>query len=353
MDEMVLIGAPADADLVLAAQHGDVGALGLLLARHKPTMRAVALSILGYGPEAEDAVQDAALVALRRVADIRDPHAVVPWLHAIVRNACRMYLRSRIPVPVSDIASVLPPAVERDPAALLDTHGMRDWVWCAIEELSPALRLVTILRYFTDVTAYDQMAEVCGVPIGTVRSRLNQARTKLHEALLRTADLAHDDVATLTRSHRRDAQEMLDAAERGTFGAALTANWDAALEITWPQGKHTNGLDYLMGVMDRDYNDGVRQVLTNVVASREVVIWETNLISPPDDPFHCPPALAWVQFLDDGRVSRLRMFHAPRTEPPASASRETTTPLNRTFDPTRASCMGETRRWAGCTQSED
>ena len=320
MHKMVPIGTPADADLVVAAQHGDVGALGLLLARHQPTMRAVALSILGYGPEAEDALQDAALVVLRRVADIRDPHAVMPWLHAVVRNTCRMHLRSKTPVPVSDVESVLPPAVERDPAALLDTHGMRDWVWCAIEELSPALRLVTILRYFTGITAYDQLAEVCGVPIGTVRSRLSQARSKLHDALLRTADLAHDDVAVLTRSHRHLAKQMLDAAHRGTCDPALVPQWNPALEIIWPQGKHTHGFDYLIGAMDRDFNDGVRQRLINVVASREVVIWETDLISPPDDPFHCPPALAWVQFLRDGRVSRLRMFHAPRTALPAPAA---------------------------------
>jgi RNA polymerase sigma-70 factor (ECF subfamily) len=309
----VITGAPSDADLVLAAQCGEVGALGLLLARHEPSMRAVALSVLGYGPEAEDAVQDAALVALRRIGDIRDPHAVAPWLRAIVRNTCRMRLRTRTPVPVSDIASVLPPAMDGDPAVLFDQHGMRDWVWSAIDELSPPLRLVTILRYFTDVTAYDQMAEVCSVPIGTVRSRLSQARTKLHEALLRTADSTHDDVAVLTRSHRRDAQEMLDAAHRGGFEQALAAHWNPAVEVLWPQGKHTKGFDYLVQVMGRDLDDGVRQRLTNVVAGRDVVIWETDLISPPEDPFHCPPALAWVQFVRDGRVSRLRMFH-PRAK---------------------------------------
>jgi hypothetical protein len=226
-----------------------------------------------------------------------------------VRNGCRMYLRSTIPIPVPDITSVLPPERARDPAALFDQYGLRDWVWCAIEELSPALRLVTILRYFTDITAYDQMAEVCGVPIGTVRSRLNQARSKLYEALLRTADLAHDDLTVLTRSHRREAQEMLDAAPRGRFDVALATHWNPALEVTWPQGKRTKGFDYLIEVMDRDLGDGVRQRLTNVVASRDVVIWETDLISPPEDPFHCPPALAWVQFIHDGRVSRLRMFH--------------------------------------------
>jgi RNA polymerase sigma-70 factor (ECF subfamily) len=53
---------------------------------------------------------------------------------------------------------------------------MRDWVWHAIEELSPNLRLVTMLRYFTEVTAYEHIAELCAVPVGTVRSRLSQAR---------------------------------------------------------------------------------------------------------------------------------------------------------------------------------
>jgi RNA polymerase sigma factor (sigma-70 family) len=313
MRKKLITGVPTDADLVLAAQQGDVSALGLLLARHESSMRAVALGILGFGSEAEDVVQDAALIALRRVGDVRDPHAVVAWLHAIVRNGCRMYLRSKTPVPVSDMASILPPELERDPAALFDQHGLRDWVWCAIEDLSPALRLVTILRYFTDITAYDQVADVCGVPVGTVRSRLSQARSKLHDALLRTADLAHDDVAALTRSHRRDAQEILDAGPRGTFGAALAAHWNPALDVLWPQGKRTMGFDYLMRVMDKDLDDGVRQRLTNVIASRDVVIWETDLISPPEDPFHCPPALAWVQFIRDGRVRRLRMFH-PRSK---------------------------------------
>jgi len=140
----------------------------------------------------------------------------------------------------------------------------------------------------------------------------SQARSKLHEALRRTADQAHDDVAMLTRFHRRDAQEMLDAAHHGTFGAALTAHWNPAVEITWPQGKYTKGFDHLMRVMDKDLDDGVRQRLTNVVASRDVVIWETDLISPPDDPFHCPPALAWVQLIRDDRVSRVRMYHPRR-----------------------------------------
>lgn len=61
--------------------------------------------------------------------------------------------------------------------------------------------------------------------------------------------------------------------------------------------------------MDRDLTAGVRQELVNVVASRELIIWEAALISPPDDPTHCPPGVVWMQVLTAGRVQRLRLFH--------------------------------------------
>jgi len=56
------------------------GSLGVLLARHQAGMRAVALSMIGYGPDTDDVVQDAALLALRRIQDVRNPEAVGPWL---------------------------------------------------------------------------------------------------------------------------------------------------------------------------------------------------------------------------------------------------------------------------------
>ncbi|WP_324611785.1 RNA polymerase sigma factor [Streptomyces sp. WM6368] len=57
-------------------------------------MRAVALSLLGHGPDVDDVVQDAALTSPNRIGDVRDPAAVGAWLRAIVRNGCRMRLRA-------------------------------------------------------------------------------------------------------------------------------------------------------------------------------------------------------------------------------------------------------------------
>jgi RNA polymerase sigma factor (sigma-70 family) len=314
----VTIGAPDDAELVRAAQAGHVSSLGLLLARHRAGMRAVALSILGPGPDADDAVQEASLVALRRIGDLRDPQAVAPWLRAVVRNACRMQLRAPTAVPLGDPESPALPDRGPGPDELLDRHAARDWVWHAVGELTPPLRLATMLRYFTDVHAYEQIAELCQVPVGTVRSRLGQARVKLSQALLATADSAHDDVAALTAAHRRDAEDTLRAAHRGVLVEALRDRWSPQVETTWPQGRRTHTAHDLVLAMDRDLGDGVRQRLRNVVAGRDLVIWEADLISPDHDPFHCPPAVAWVQSFDAGRVRRLRLFH-PR--PVAGAAR--------------------------------
>ncbi|MFD0784089.1 RNA polymerase sigma factor, partial [Micromonospora azadirachtae] len=72
--------AADDGLLVRLAQTGDATALGVLLSRHEAQMRAVAVSMLGYGPDAEDAVQDAMLVAVSRIGEVRDPAAVGGWL---------------------------------------------------------------------------------------------------------------------------------------------------------------------------------------------------------------------------------------------------------------------------------
>nr|WP_062331320.1 sigma-70 family RNA polymerase sigma factor [Herbidospora sakaeratensis] len=309
--------SPTTTDLVREAQSGDVHALGLLLATHQADMRAVAFSILGYRPDAEDAVQEAALIAVRRIGDLRDPAALKPWLRAIVRTACLTQLRTTRPIPVEEVEPLLLSRLDRDPAGLLDDYVLRDWVGHALDELSPRLRLVTLLRYFTDITSYEDIAQVCGIPVGTVRSRLSQARVKLAEALLATAGLPHDDLTVPIRRHRRQAEETMRAARDGSFGQALADLCLPEVEITMMKGTVTHGVDYLLGAMDRDLAAGVRQHVAGVVIGRDVVIWENQLVSPPDDPFHCPPTVVWVNHLVDGRVHRIRLFHPlPRREAP-------------------------------------
>ncbi|MFF8381281.1 RNA polymerase sigma factor [Streptomyces sp. NPDC015661] len=303
-------GAAEDAALTLAAQAGDVSALALLLERHRPGMRAVALSLLGPGTDVDDVMQDTALVALRRIVDVRDPEAVGPWLRMVVRNTCRTLLRaSRRSEPVEEVP--MPPD-SVTPEQVLQSHALRDWVWEAVEALSPTLRLPVVLRYFsTGITSYQQIAEACAVPVGTVRSRLNQARTALAQALTAAAATAHEDVLRRTKASWQEAHATLDAAERGEFERVVKDRYSPEVSLL-AGGVRLGGADLLVAGMDGDLSAGVRQRPLHVVAGRSLVVWEMELVNPSYAPDHCPPAVAWIMTMDGGRVGRMSLYHSPR-----------------------------------------
>ena len=165
------------------------------------------------------------------------------------------------------------------------------------------------MRYFTEATSYEQIAAACQVPVGTVRSRLNQARTKLDRALRATAAAAHCDTAALTARRRNEANDLLSSAVHGQFRATLTAATVPDLHLIGPQGQRTRGRDALADIMDSDLHAGVRQQLNQITASNRITILECDLLSPPWDPQHCPPAVLWLMTLHDQRIEKIRLFH--------------------------------------------
>ncbi|WP_329547762.1 RNA polymerase sigma factor [Streptomyces sp. NBC_01356] len=306
---MVSLNPPTDEELTRRAQAGETAALGLLLARHQAPMRAVALSLLGYGPDAEDAVQDAALTALRRIGDVRDPSAVGAWLRAIVRNASRTRLRETRETPGLDGLDHLRlrEQAPSQPERLIEEHAMRDWIWDAVDELPPQLRLVLMLRHFSGVTSYREIAAVCEVPVGTVRSRLNQARGKMAQVLLSTAARTHDDASALAKESRHEAVETLQASERGALPREISELWPAETELVGPlsrPGERTHPVPVMRHMLEC----GVRQYLRHVVASRDITIWEMDVTNPIGVTNPCPPTIAWLMFREKGRVQRLRLI---------------------------------------------
>ncbi|MFI6375666.1 RNA polymerase sigma factor [Streptomyces sp. NPDC050546] len=305
---MAPLSPTTDEELTRRAQAGEIEALGLLLARHQAPMRAVALSLLGNGPDAEDAVQDAALTALRRIGDVRDPAAVGAWLRAIVRNASRMRLRATRETPGLDCLDHLrlPDHGSSHPERIVEQHAMRDWIWDAMEELPKQLRLALMLRHFSPVTAYQEIADVCEVPVGTVRSRLSQARAKLAEVLLATSTQAHDDAFTVTEDSRQEALTTLEGAARGNLPGDIAELWPAEAELLGTlstPGERTHPFR----AMRKSLDDGVRQQLRHVVASRDITIWEMDVtiggrVAPTW------PTLTWLMVRQNRKVQTLRVI---------------------------------------------
>ncbi|MFB9831279.1 RNA polymerase sigma factor [Actinoallomurus acaciae] len=302
-------------DLVRAARQGDLGSLGILLKIHYGGMYAVAYGILGNSADAEDVCQDAAITAMSRLGDLRDPTAVSAWLKAIVRNNCRMRLRTRPPLPVGLPDGSAGTSFIDDPALIVERHATRDWIWDGLMRLTPTVREAAILRYFTQITSYQEIAQVCGVPVGTVRSRLSEARRRLAGALPGTVAERHDDITALTAERREEAIAVLSSVPSATPEASLSGRWSPEVEITWPTGDRLIGFSSLFAVFASDYADGVRYRLTNVVAGPGLTIWENQFVNPPEDPDHCPPAITWLLKEAEGRIQSVRLFYAPRPAP--------------------------------------
>ncbi len=144
----------------------------------------LARAILADDGEAEDAVQDACLVAWRRGDALRELERFEPWFERIVVNGCRDRLRSRSRQRVRAIAletdwRAAGGGVSPDPSDRFLPDAAIDR---AFDQLDPDHRIVVLLRYWQDLTVED-IADRLGVPPGTVKSRLHYALRTLRTSL--------------------------------------------------------------------------------------------------------------------------------------------------------------------------
>jgi RNA polymerase sigma factor (sigma-70 family) len=304
-----------DAELVRAAQSGDAAGLGLVLERHQASLYAIALRILGRGPEAKDAVQTTFLIALNGIGRLREPEAVGGWLRGILRNVCLTRLRERRGEVSFEEHS---PGVEGDSFEFsaeeyIDRLALREWVWAALYRLPEVLRVTAMLRYFGSYSSYGEIAAILGVPVGTVRSRLNQVKVKLAEALLETSGLEHTEARRLTESQARFFQAGFDEYNRGLGYETLMGSMADDLSYTRSDGRN-GGIGWLTEGLEDDLEVGIKLHLTNVIASKDVAVVEGDFENPPEHPFHCPPATSQVYFYHDGQIHLIREHYAPRQE---------------------------------------
>jgi RNA polymerase sigma-70 factor (ECF subfamily) len=304
-----------DAELARLAQRGDSVAFGTVLERHRVALFVRALGWLGEREAAADAVQEAFVIALRRLDQLREPEKIGGWLHAIVRSVCAMQLRRGDPeIPVADIA----PEVDRLGAAAsveaqIDALCLRDWVWAALAELSEPLRVTAILRYFSRNRSYQEIAATCGVPVGTVRSRLSQAKAELGGRLLALAGDAHPDAGRATDEWSQRMTSAFEAFTKRGDPDPYTQVFTPDALVTSSAGAVAQGQAALRRMWEQDLAAGVSYRLIDVVAGAGVTIVEAEFVNPPDDPSHCPPAVTQV-LVHDGRDEARRMYgyFAPR-----------------------------------------
>jgi RNA polymerase sigma-70 factor (ECF subfamily) len=313
------VRAPTDRELVLRAQAGEVAALGALLERHEAVLKAAALRRLRDLAAADDAVQETFLLALRRVGDLRDAPAARAWLLAILHNVCRMAWRAAPPSPLGIEAAAQVPGDVPAPEDHVERLAAGEWLWTALQELPEPLRATVLLRHFGSWSSYEQIAQVLGIPVGTVRSRLSLARARLAAELRATADAAHTEARALSGRQAGEFRAAVAELNAGTGCRAMVELYADDVRAHFSDGTAVRGRRVVRASMEDDLAAGARMHVTRVLASGSVTVVEARLENAPDHPFRCPPATCQVHLRRHGRTEEVRLHFAPRESASAPA----------------------------------
>ncbi len=168
-----------DRDLVEAAQRGDREAFVDLVRPRADRLFGISQRILRDVDRAEDAFQDALVIAWRDLRSLRDPDRFDAWLQRLLINLCIRYAsRERRRVANLRVLPVDGPAAPDDLLTVAD----RDQIERGFRRLSIDQRVVLTLHHFSGYEP-SEIAEILGIPPGTARSRLHHAHRAMRAAL--------------------------------------------------------------------------------------------------------------------------------------------------------------------------
>ena len=198
-----MIDPRTDEDLLADYLDGEVAAFRALVERyHDPLLRFL-IRLSGGRAAAEDVFQETFLQVHQSAATFDGSKRFKPWLFTIAANKGRDALRRRQRRPAMSLSAGIDADSERsfvdlleidvpDVSERLDQQELAAAVQRAIDRLTPRLKEVLLLAYFQKL-GYQQIAEVLGIPLGTVKSRLHAAVASFAKAWQAEARLSDPD----------------------------------------------------------------------------------------------------------------------------------------------------------------
>lgn len=163
-----------DAALLRRIKSGDLAAYETFFERHRATVYRTALAITGDAQMAEEVLQDTFVRAYQRRDTLREDLSPVPWLCRVALNFCRTRLarpKARWE-PITEAVVRLVHDTEARPDEQVERQELREIVREGIMALSPRHQAVVVLYYLHGLSL-QETADILGLPLGTVKSRLH------------------------------------------------------------------------------------------------------------------------------------------------------------------------------------
>ncbi len=178
-----------DRQIIEEIRSGQPRRFAVLVDRHRDRALTLALRMVGNREEAEELVQDSFVRAFRSLDDFRGEARFATWLYRIVYNVCMTKVMRGKGREVSLVASGEedPPADAASPGAdileRIEEKELRTLVGEAIASLPEKQRTVITMFYVQEMT-YEEIAQVTGQPMGTVKTHLFRGREALRKRVL-------------------------------------------------------------------------------------------------------------------------------------------------------------------------
>ena len=172
-----------DTELIDRTLRGELAAFEPLVERHSAVVHRVAARVVGPD-DAEDVVQDAFLRAFHSLDRYRGESPFRAWLLQITHNTALNTLarRGAAREQLEEAAEAPDPSPDRTPADRLEQRERRSRLEGKLRLMRPPHRAVLVLRDLEGLS-YEEIAEVTGTPLGSVKARLHRARGELIEIL--------------------------------------------------------------------------------------------------------------------------------------------------------------------------
>ncbi len=170
-----------DFTLMKAVQKGDMVAFNAMVDRYKDRLMNVISRMLSSTEEAEDIVQETFVRVYQHRQSFNFQHCFSTWIYTICLNLARNELRKRKKFKFFDIADMQGHESEIAVEMKLPTR-VPEMIDSAVKELPEKYRTAFLLRDVQEMP-YEEVAKALGVPLGTVKSRVNRARLILRDKL--------------------------------------------------------------------------------------------------------------------------------------------------------------------------
>jgi RNA polymerase sigma-70 factor (ECF subfamily) len=293
---------------VKAAMAGEEQAWNVLYQRYYPGLYATAIQLCGDFSEAKDLVQDSFVTAWLKISQLKDAVTFGSWIKTILIRNCyhwRNKNKQRRQVDVNNIVDDR--LMEYEFEKKLDHLLIEDRLFTALTRLPEILRSTLLLRYFSAFQSYHEISEILSVPVGTIRSRLNEAKSKLIEKWNQPPELEVNVMKESSEWNEFYYQAYSGLHFHDDQKNKLLDHLDRSVQIVLPGGESNIGSRVFENIIADDRRVGSYLTPVNVVSSGNISVIEVKHHNSAEFPHHCPPRSVTVLFRKKEEVNKMNL----------------------------------------------